>query len=306
MSQISPSDKIKKFSGPLILDGTSLRDSSVKSMREMILKNGKKPLLAIIQIGKLASSNAYIDKKKEFAEKIGALTRHIIFPDTVLESELIAEIEKLNKNSSVHGIILQLPIPANLDKQTIIDAVDILKDVDGLTSENKRRFEAGETGAIVPATARGVLSLLKAYGISIRGKKVTIIGRSALVGAPIATLLRREGASVTVCHSQSADIPGKSRSADILVVAVGKPSFVTKDFVSPGQVVIDVGINSVIGEKLEEEISKRKLVGDVDFNSVKDIVGAISPVPGGVGPMTVLSLFENLLDISKIQRPASG
>src|SRR3989344_8915352 len=271
MSPISPSDKTKFISGPKILDGASFRDSSVKSMREAVLKSG-------------------------------VLTRHVIFPDTVTESELIAEIKKLNEDNSVHGIILQLPIPANLDKQKIIDAVSLSKDVDGLTSENKRMFESGEKEAIVPATARGVLSLLKNYGISIQGKKITVIGRSALVGAPIATLLRREGALVTICHSQSADVPAKSRSAGILVVAVGKPGFVTKDFVSPWQVVIDVGINSVTGEKLEDEIPKRKLVGDVDFESVKAIVRAISPVPGGVGPMTVLSLFENLLDICKITK----
>ncbi len=282
------------------MDGRKTRDELSIKMKEAVQKSGKKPTLAIIQIGALEESSAYIKQKKNFAEKIGALVTHRHFPETVGEAELVEEVSILNRDEHISGIIVQLPIPARLDKRKIIDAIQIEKDVDGLTSENKKRFEAGDPRAIVPATARGVLSLLKAYGVGVKAKKATVVGRSDLVGAPIATLLAREGAEVTVCHRGTPDIAEKSRTADILVVAAGKPFLVTKDFVSSGQVVVDVGINLVSGEKLEDEIPKREIVGDVDFEDVSKIVSAISPVPGGVGPMTVLSLFQNLFDSAGI------
>lgn len=283
---------------PLILDGRVLRDRGIVRLKQAIAESGKKPTLAIVQVGNLAESNAYIEQKRKFAEKIGAGFLHLKFPEEVVESMLIGQIEKLNQDRAVQGIIVQLPIPFWLNKQKIIDTIDVAKDTDGLTSENKKLFEAGEPRA-VPATARGVLSLLKDYGITVKNKKVTVIGRSALVGAPIATLLVQEGAVVTVCHSQTENVPEKSRAADILIVAIGRPRFVTKEYVSSGQTVVDIGINSIEGAKLEEEILRRRLVGDVDFEGVKNIVGAISPVPSGVGPMTVLSLFENLVDAAR-------
>jgi len=282
--------------GPLILDGRRLRDAGILRLKEKIEGGDTKPTLAVMQVGDLQESNAYIEQKRKFAEKIGAGFMHLKFPEDVTEAILIAEINKLNENKAVQGIIVQLPIPKHLDKNIIIDSISTAKDTDGLTSANKKLFEAGDKRAVVPATARGVLSLLRGYGVEVKGKKAAVIGRSALVGAPIATLLLREGATVTVCHSQTADVPAKTSVADILIVAIGRPHFVTKEYVSPGQIVVDVGINSIQGEKLEEELPKRRLVGDVDFEGVKEIVGAISPAPGGVGPMTVLSLFENLLD----------
>ncbi len=285
----------------VILDGRKVRNALVPAMKEGLEKSGAKPTLVIIQVGSLEESSAYIKQKKNFAYTIGAIVAHKQFPDRVSEHDLIATINELNVDRAVHGIILQLPIPPHLDKQKIIDAIALSKDVDGLTSENKKRFEAGDRSAVVPATARGVLSLLKGYGISVKGKKATVLGRSALVGAPIATLLAREGATVTVCHSETLNVPEKSREADILVVAIGRPRFVTSEYVKVGAVVVDVGINSVSGEKLEDEIPKRTLVGDVDFESVKTLASAISPVPGGVGPMTVLSLFENLVSACEMQ-----
>ncbi|MDO8590490.1 MAG: bifunctional 5,10-methylenetetrahydrofolate dehydrogenase/5,10-methenyltetrahydrofolate cyclohydrolase [bacterium] len=296
---------------PRILDGRVLRDQGITRLKQAIARSKKKPTLAIFQVGDVDESRAYIEQKRKFAEKIGAGFVHMKFPDDVSETSLISEIEKLNEDGTIDGIIVQLPIPVHLNKQKIIDTIAVSKDADGLTSENKKLFEAGlsaatataqagNTRAIVPATARGVLSLLRFYKIPIASKKATVIGRSALVGGPIATLLRREGALVTVCHSKTPNTVELSHTADILVVAVGLPRFANKDYVSSTQTVIDVGINSIEGIKLEEEIPKRRLVGDVDFESVKNIVGAISPVPGGVGPMTVLSLFENLLDMAKI------
>lgn len=285
---------------PSVLDGRKLRDAGSARLKAMIEKSGIKPTLVIIQVGGLAESTAYIGQKRKFAEKIGAGFIHEQFSEDVAEAALLKAIQKWNNDVSVHGIIVQLPIPARLDKQKIIDCIIPGKDADGLTSVNKKLFEAGDRKAIVPATARGVLSLLRGYGVATKGKKVTVIGRSALVGTPIATLLRREGADVTVCHKGTPDIPAKARSSDILVVAAGSPRLVTRDYVRAGQVIVDVGINSVDGDKLEDEIPRRRLVGDVDFDAVKSIVGAISPVPGGVGPMTVLSLFENLCDAAGV------
>ncbi len=289
----------------MILDGKTLRDKGIERLKNVIEKSGQKPTLAVVQVGDLAESNAYIEQKRKFAEKIGAGFVHKKFPNNIAGHELIEEIHKLNQDKNIHGVIVQLPIPQNLYKQEIIDTILPSKDTDGLTTENKKRFEEGVPKAVVPATARGVLSLLRGYNIEVRGKKATVIGRSALVGAPIAKLLEREGASVTVCHRKTENISEKSRDADILIVAAGSPHLVTKDYVREGQVVVDVGINSVPRnsvsksvEKLEYEIPKRQLVGDVDFEAVKNIVEAISPVPGGVGPMTVLSLFENLLEAS--------
>lgn len=286
---------------PLILDGIRARDSFMEKMKEAITKSGKKPVLAIIQIGNLSASNAYIAKKKMFAQDIGAEVRHIQFKEDVGEDEVIEEIKKLNVDNSVQGIIVQLPIPVSLSRKKIIDTIIQTKDVDGLTSDNERKRLAGESSFFVPATARGVLSLLRFYNVSIKDKKVTVIGRSELVGKPIALLLAGEGSSVSVCHKGTPNIPSITKVADILISAAGVPHLVTKDFVSKGQVVVDVGINSVEGEKLEEEVPKRRVVGDVDFEGVKGIVGAISPVPGGVGPMTVLSLFQNLLDATGIE-----
>ncbi|MBU6390392.1 bifunctional 5,10-methylenetetrahydrofolate dehydrogenase/5,10-methenyltetrahydrofolate cyclohydrolase [Patescibacteria group bacterium] len=288
----------------LILDGRKLRDEGVKRLKEVIAKSAKTPVLAILQVGALAESGAYISQKKKFAEQIGAKVLHQTFSETVDDAELVGNIANLNDDDGVDGIIVQLPLPPRLDKQKVIDAIAPVKDVDGLTSANKKIFEAGDRRAVVPATAKGVLSLLRGYGLSVAGQRVTVIGRSDLVGGPIATLMKREGAQVAVCHRGTSDIAGKSRTADILIVAAGRPKLVTRDFVSPGEVVVDVGINSLStgrpAAKLEEEIPTRRLVGDVDFEDVAPIVSAISPVPGGVGPMTVLSLFENLCDAAEV------
>jgi methylenetetrahydrofolate dehydrogenase (NADP+)/methenyltetrahydrofolate cyclohydrolase len=219
---------------PLILNGRVLRDQGIIRLAKKISESGKKPTLAILQVGDLAESKAYIEQKRKFAEKIGAGFVHKQFPNDVNEESLIKEISELNHNPQINGVILQLPVPQHLDKQKIIDTIILAKDTDGLTSENKKLFEAGDSRAVIPATARGVLSLLNGYGISLSDKKVTVIGRSALVGGPIAVLAKRKGATVTVCHRGTEDIPGKCRQADVLVVAVGQPKFATKEFVSPG------------------------------------------------------------------------
>ncbi|MDD4988963.1 MAG: bifunctional 5,10-methylenetetrahydrofolate dehydrogenase/5,10-methenyltetrahydrofolate cyclohydrolase [Candidatus Pacebacteria bacterium] len=279
----------------ILLDG-----KKVSKDRSLLLKNKVAsftvaPTLAILQVGDDERSGAYIRQKKLFGEKIGCKVLHISFPEKADSKEIFEKIKMLNADTSVHGIILQLPVPSHLNSQFIIESIDPRKDVDGLHSENAKKLSDGDTSGFIPATAKGVISLLDAYKIPIKNKKATVVGRSALVGTPTALCLKNRGAEVTVVHRGTENIPGKTKSADILVVAAGHPKLIDVRHVSPGSCVIDVGINLVTGEKLEDEIPKKKLVGDVDFEAVKGIVEAISPVPGGVGPMTVLSLFENLV-----------
>jgi len=281
----------------ILLDGKKLRnlmaDSLKSAVAEYLQENtAPQPKLAIVQVGDLPVSKAYINQKKLFAERIGAKVLHKIHPDKVSETELIEEIKKLNKNKSVHGIIVQLPIPDELDKQKIIDTIDPIKDVDGLTATNIKRLWTNDERTVLPATALGVISLLQHYDIEIEGKKAVVVGRSTLVGKPIALALLRENATVTICHRLTKNLEEETRRADILVAAAGSEHLITKDHVKAGQVIIDVGINFT---------KEEHMVGDVDFEAVKDIVAAISPVPGGVGPMTVSSLFHNLVEAWKTQ-----
>lgn len=308
----------------ILLDGKKLRDLTANRLKSEITaamaeSATSQPQLAIIQIGDLAESNSYISQKKLFAEKVGAKVIHKIHPDKISEEDLIAEIEKLNRDEKVHGIIVQLPIPDSLNKHRIIDAIDPAKDVDGLTAINVKRLWANDEQAIVPATVLGIISLLKHYEIPIDGKKVTVVGRSMLVGKPLALALLNENATVTICHRHTENLKEETKQADILIVAAGSAHLITKDHVREGQVIVDVGINFVnkgekpqdnnemqektfsASHKPEDEIPKKHMIGDVDFEAVKNIVSAISPVPGGAGPMTVASLFQNLVQAWKAQ-----
>jgi methylenetetrahydrofolate dehydrogenase (NADP+)/methenyltetrahydrofolate cyclohydrolase len=259
-----------------ILDGKIIRDEIVVKLKKEIESFKTKPALAIIQIGDLEESNKYIKAKKSFAEKIGAEVRHIHFPDTILQDEVIVEIQRLNQDETVQGIIIQLPIPKNLNSLEIIEAVDPEKDVDGLTLLTK----------FTPATARGVMTMLDYYKVDVVGKKVTVMGRSKLVGGPIAKLLVSRGAQVSVVHHLTESPKEITKTADILIVAIGRPKLIDESYLKEGQVVVDVGITMKDG----------KMLGDVDFEKVKNLVSAISPVPGGVGPLTVASLFTNLVE----------
>lgn len=285
----------------ILLDGKKVRDEIAKTLRGKIAAFSFPPKLAIIQMGEREESRAYIREKKLFGESIGVEVVHIRLPESASELDILLGVQEFNADKSVHGIILQLPIPAQLNKQKLIDAIAPEKDVDGLTSANVAARQAGDADATVPATARGIIELLGFYQIPIRGKKAAVLGRSALVGAPTAEVLRHAGALVTVCHSQTPNTREITRESDIIIVAIGKPRLIGREFFRDDrtQVVVDVGITAVTekGEaRLEEEIPKKKLVGDVDFEAVKDMVAAISPVPGGVGPMTVACLFENVVD----------
>ncbi len=314
-----------------ILDGKIVRDKIMLELKEKISDfktvpdYASRPNLAIIKIGDNPDSDIYVRNKINFAKKIGVnayvvdlLPRSDLSTDLrsdlgnlITQEMLLAGIEKLNKDEDVHGIIVQSPLPNPLDWFEAVEMVAPEKDVDGLCSINVKKLLANDKTGIVPATARGVLSLLNYYKIPVKDKKVVVMGRSALVGQPIANLMINNGATVTVVHSQTLEPEKITREADILIVAIGKPEYVGAEFVKEGQVIIDVGISTVSGSLnrprhqndtpslSNEGVSSKPavtVVGDVDFDSVLPIVSAISPVPGGVGPMTVASLFQNLVE----------
>ncbi len=268
-----------------LLDGKKARDFFKAQLMVRLKALPVQPLLALIQIGNNKESVIYIEQKKKFALSIGAAVEHIHLPETTTTEVVREQISLLNKRTDVHGIIIQLPIPSHTDKDSLIEEIDPTKDVDGLTSKTK----------FIPATAKGVGLLMDFYNIDPKGKKVAVFGRSRLVGLPTASLLTQKGALVSVCHSQTPNPKEISKEADIVIVAIGKPEHIDASYIKPGAIVVDVGINSTTGKKFDEEMPTRKLVGDVNFKEVSPVVSAISPVPGGVGPMTVLSLFDNLV-----------
>jgi methylenetetrahydrofolate dehydrogenase (NADP+) / methenyltetrahydrofolate cyclohydrolase len=268
-----------------LLDGKLVRNEIAQALIVEIQTLARKPHMAILEVGTRPDSEAYIKQKKIFAEKIGVEISHKHFEETVTEKELLSEIHACNTNPEIDGIILQIPLPKHLNKLTLIEAVDPRKDVDGLTSTNTKLLYDNSKDGLMPATTRGILTLLKYYKIKVKGKRVLMVGRSALVGKPTAIAFLNQHATVTVAHRHSKNLVKLCNEADIIVVAVGKPGLITKEHVKAGQVVIDVGITSVEG----------RLVGDVVFSDVEPIVAALTPVPGGVGPMTVASLFQNVL-----------
>ncbi len=268
-----------------ILDGKKVRDFIAVKIQSDLKKLHVKPALAIIQVGDTASSNAYIKQKKIFGEKIGFEVLHIRFNVKISGIELVTKIQELNNDIKINGIIIQLPLPKNIDKQKVLETISAEKDVDGLNSKNLSQLMTHTEGGFMPATTKGILSLLDYYKIPIEGKKVTVVGRSQLVGAPTALAFLNRNATVTVCHRKTKNLKDEVRQADIVVVAAGSPMLIQKNYVKKGQVIIDVGITRI----------GKDILGDVDFQPVSKIVEAISPVPGGVGPMTVVSLFQNVL-----------
>ncbi len=279
----------------ILLDGRKVRDEIRETLRKRVESFSSKPKLVIIQVGEDEESEAYIRQKKAFGESIGAVVEHRKLAAGISEQELVETLREYNADPAVHGIIVQIPIPAHLDKSRIVDGIAPQKDVDGLGSFSIKALWENRNEGFVPATTKGIMSLLSYYKIPVAGKHVVVVGRSVLVGKPTAQALLNANATVTIVHSKTENSDVITSSADILVVAAGKPHFIQRDDVREGQVVIDVGITAVTGEKLDEEVSEKIITGDVHFDDVKDIVGAISPVPGGVGPMTVASLFQNLV-----------
>ena len=273
----------------ILLDGAKLSLKRAEQLKEKIEDLDKKLVLAIIQIGNDEASNIYIDRKVSFAEEIGATANIINFEEDISTEKVVEEILNLNDDESVNGIIVQLPIPKDLDKEKILNTINPKKDVDGLTARNMWKLMDGDKSGMIPATARAIQILLDEYDIDIKGKHAVIVGDSILVGKSTMLYFLEKGATVTVCNEHTVDLPRFTRETDILVTAVGKKDLIGIEHVTNKQVVIDVGIVRV-GEKIH---------GDVDFENVKDHVAMITPVPGGVGPMTVLSLFENLVDTFK-------
>jgi len=268
----------------------------LKSEIDALLKKGERaPKLGIVIVGHNPASETYVSNKMKACAEVGIEAERIAFEDTISEDELLKEVKKLNEDVSIDGFIVQLPLPKHIDEQTITSAIDYRKDVDGLTPENVGRAAKG-LPCIVSATPRGIRTLLSRYDIPTDGKHVVVIGRSNIVGKPMASLLmqkhERGNATVTLCHSHTAHLKEICLSADIIIVAVGKPGLVKEEMVSEGATVIDVGITRV-----EDPSSPKgyRLAGDVDFDKVAPKCAYITPVPGGVGPMTIVSLLQNTL-----------
>ncbi len=267
--------------------------SELKERVTALTDQGRTPGLAVVLVGDNPASQVYVRQKKKACQEIGIYSEEHRLPASITQEELIALIDRLNADPKIHGILVQLPLPDGLDENEVIERIDPKKDVDGFHPINVGRLAIG-LKAYVPCTPAGVLELVKRTGTSISGKKVVVLGRSNIVGKPAARLFLKENATVTVCHSRTENIDEECRQADILVVAVGHPQLVKKDWVKPGAVVIDVGINRVDG----------KLVGDVDFEEVKEVAGALTPVPGGVGPMTIAMLMKNTVGAVDVDNQA--
>ncbi len=252
----------------------------VKNLRE---REGIVPGLAVVIVGDNAASQVYVRNKVKTAQALGLRSEMIALPEAVTQAELMATIARLNAAAHIHGFLVQMPLPAHLSSAAVTEAIDPAKDVDGFHRDNVGALVLNEPG-LRPCTPAGVMRLLDAAEIPVKGAHAVVIGRSNIVGKPLAMLLLHAGATVTICHSQTRNLAAITRQADILVAAVGRPRFVTRDMVKPGAAVIDVGIN---------RDANGKLCGDVDFEGVVEVAGAITPVPGGVGPMTVAMLISN-------------
>jgi len=253
---------------------------------EQLSSGGKVPGLAVILVGEDPGSAIYVRNKKKSTVECGMKSFGYELPADVAEADLLALIDQLNRDPNVHGILCQLPLPKHLDEFKVTCSIDPAKDVDGLHPMNIGLLTVGKEGP-VSCTPAGVMEMLRRAGISVAGKECVVIGRGNIVGKPVAQLLLKENGTVTICHSRTKDLPAVVRRADIVVVAIGRPKFLTGDMVKPGAVVVDVGIN---------RNAEGKVVGDVDFDSVLPVAGAITPVPNGVGPMTIAMLLKNTLD----------
>src|SRR5579863_6279007 len=276
-----------------IIDGKAsaakLREKIAAETARLKSAHGLQPGLATVLVGSDPASEVYVRNKAKTAEALGFKSVHVALPADTTQKTLLARVRDLSDDRSVHGILVQLPLPKHLDENAVLDVLDPAKDVDALTPKNAGLLLSGRAH-LVSCTPSGVMLLLKEYAGGIAGKEALVIGRSLLFGKPAAQLLLAANATVTMAHSQSRDLPMLARRADILVAAIGKPEFVKADWIKPGAVVIDVGINRV-----DAGDGKYKLVGDVDYEAAKEIAGAITPVPGGVGAMTIVCLMHNTL-----------
>ncbi|MDR0580782.1 MAG: bifunctional methylenetetrahydrofolate dehydrogenase/methenyltetrahydrofolate cyclohydrolase [Holosporaceae bacterium] len=277
-----------------VIDGKKIAEMFCEQMKERTLelkKRGVNPHIALINVGNDPASSVYVAKKEKLAATMGILSTVHKFNDNVDENDLIALIKKLNIDKEVHAILLQSPLPLNFQFRKFVNLIDPGKDVDGLTTMNQGRLFAGEAG-VVPCTPLGVLHLLRTVREQIAGLHAVVLGRSSIVGRPLAQLLLNANCTVTLLHSYSKDLKSICKTADILISAMGKPFFIDKEFIKPGAIVIDVGVNRI------ENNGFKKIVGDVVFDEVSELAAAITPVPNGVGPMTVAYLMHNTLNLA--------
>lgn len=273
------------MSGTLI-DGKAVAKKvgeDVQKRIESLKQRGITPGLAVILVGDDPASHSYVGRKEKACKKYGIYSEVIRLEESINEQELLDLIYKLNNDEKIHGILVQLPLPEHINKWKVIDAIDPKKDVDGFHSINVGNLFIGRQDTFLPCTPFGVMVMLKEYGVEFKGQNVVVVGASNIVGKPMSLLALENDATVTICHKETRDLAAMTRQADILIVAAGVPNLITKDMVKEGAIVIDVGINRV----------ESGLVGDVDFDAVKEVASMITPVPGGVGPMTIIMLIYN-------------
>ncbi len=295
-----------------LIDGKSVARTIEVEVAAAIARTGLHPGLVAVRVGNDPASEIYVRSKARKAQELGLRGTELIFPETMSESDLLAEIGRLNADDDVDGILVQLPLPKQIDPQKVIEAIDPAKDVDGFHPVNVGRLHLGRP-TLVPCTPAGVMLLIESTGIPIAGANAVVIGRSDIVGKPAAALLLQRSATVTICHSRTSDLAGMVRQADIVVAAVGKPLLVTGEMLKPGAVVIDVGVNRVdasFATRIGHDADKSRLLakngsvllGDVDFARVREVAGWITPVPGGVGPMTIAMLMKNTVMAAERRR----
>jgi methylenetetrahydrofolate dehydrogenase (NADP+)/methenyltetrahydrofolate cyclohydrolase len=277
-----------------IIDGLALANQIKKKIKAEVALMKNKPGLAVILVGEDPASQIYVNSKEKDCQEVGFYSRKIILPANINEDKILKEINILNNDPKIHGILVQLPLPKQFNEEKIINAIKPEKDADCFQASNFGRvilaYEAADLDKIlVSCTPKGVIKLIESTGQVIAGKKAVVVGRSNIVGKPIASLLLKKDATVTVCHSKTKNLKEETKSADILVACIGKPKFITVDMVKKGAIIIDVGINRI----------EKGLAGDVDFDNVKEVAGYITPVPGGVGPMTRACLLENTLLLAR-------
>lgn len=274
-----------------LLDGKAVSARLMEEMAKEVESLSVKPCLAVILVGDDPASRVYVNNKKKGCEKLGIRSLEYTMPKETTQEQLLELIDALNEDQNVHGILVQLPLPKHLDEKTVIRSIRPEKDVDAFHPVNVGKIMIGDFD-FLPCTPAGIMELIAESGTDLTGKECVVIGRSNIVGKPMAMLLLHKNATVTICHSKTRDLKEVTRRADVLVAAVGIPNFVTADMVRPGAVVIDVGIN---------RLDDGKLTGDVDFEAVSPIASAITPVPGGVGPMTIAMLMRNTITAAKKQ-----
>lgn len=274
-----------------ILDGKAMSEelrAEIAIRVEALKKRGVTPGLAVILVGEDPASQIYVRNKGRGCEQVGMRSETIRLPENTSQAELEEHIRRLNADESIHGILVQLPLPAHLDEAAALAVIAPEKDVDGFHIQNAGRLLNGLKG-VIACTPKGALEMIRRTGVDLSGKEAVVVGRSNIVGKPMAMLLLQENCTVTICHSRTSNLAEHTRRADILVAAVGKAGFITADMIKPGAIVIDVGINRIEG----------KVVGDVDYDAAREVAGWITPVPGGVGRMTIAMLLENTVEAAE-------